>query len=64
MIGESSYLQGNSGRPNGNPHIHSANDTIETLNFDYMLEFAKVAAAYVVELAYTDFEKLEKEGSL
>lgn len=60
MIGESSYLTGKGGAPSGNPNIHSENDTIETLDFDYMLEFAKVAAAFVTELAYTNFTELEK----
>lgn len=55
MMGESSYLTGKTGVPNGNPYIHTENDTIQSLDFDYMLEFAKVAAAYVVELAYTNF---------
>lgn len=59
MIGESSYLKGEGGAPNGNPHIHSEGDTIDTLDFSYMLEFAKVAAAFVTELAYTNFTELE-----
>lgn len=62
MMGESSYLKGKGSAPNGNPYIHSENDTIETLDFDYMLEFAKVAAAFVVELAYTNFTELEAGG--
>lgn len=60
MMGESSYLAGTTGKPNGNPNVHTENDTIETLDFDYMLEFAKVAAAYITELAYADFPALEK----
>lgn len=62
MMGESSYLAGKGIAPNGNPNIHSETDTIETLDFDYMLEFAKVAAAFAAELAYTNFTALESEG--
>lgn len=62
MMGESSYLAKEGIAPNGNPNIHSETDTIETLDFDYMLEFAKVAAAFVAELAYTNFTALESEG--
>lgn len=54
MIGESSYVKGK----NDYPFIHTANDTIDHVDFDYMLEFAKVTAAFVVELAYADFDKL------
>lgn len=57
MIGESSYLKGEDGRPNGNPSIHSANDTMDHIDFDYMLEFAKVAASFISLLAYTDFSE-------
>lgn len=59
MIGESSYMQGGHGRPNGYPYIHSADDTIDHLDFDYMLEFAKVTAAFIVDLAYTDFNEMQ-----
>lgn len=58
MIGESSYIKGTPLRPNLYPYIHSANDTIDHIDFDYMLEFAKVATAFIMELAYTDFQKL------
>lgn len=58
MIGESSYIKGTPLHPNEYPYIHSANDTIDHIDFDYMLEFAKVATAFIMELAYTDFEKL------
>lgn len=63
MIGESSYLAGNGNIPNGNPNIHSDTDTIETIDRDYMLEFAKVTAAFIVELAYTNFTTLETEAN-
>lgn len=58
MIGESAYMSGMLQRPNSNPYYHSEHDTIAHIDFDYMLEFAKIAAAFVVELAYTDFEEL------
>jgi leucyl aminopeptidase len=38
---------------NSNPHIHSVNDRIDVspeFSFDHMLEFSKLAVAYVVEL--------------
>lgn len=56
MIGESSYIKGKPGdKPNSYPFIHSENDTIDHIDFDYMAEFAKVAAAFVVELGYHNF---------
>lgn len=59
MIGESSYIRGpDGGKPKGYPWIHSENDTIDHVDFDYMLEFAKVAAAFIVELAYTNLTAL------
>ncbi|KAF3767549.1 Zn-dependent exopeptidase [Cryphonectria parasitica EP155] len=58
MIGESAYINSQAGRPNGYPWIHSANDTIDHIDFEYMLEFAKVAAGFIVELAYTNFSTL------
>ncbi|DAA72863.1 TPA_exp: putative leucine aminopeptidase [Trichophyton benhamiae CBS 112371] len=33
-----------------NPHIHSADDTVEYLDFDHMLEHAKVALGFMTEL--------------
>lgn len=54
MIGESSYIKG----APGHPSIHSANDTIDHIDFDYMLEFAKVTAAFIAELAYANLKEL------
>lgn len=59
MIGESAYIKGNPLAPSGNPTIHTANDTVDHIDYDYMMEFAKVTAAFIVELGYTDFSKLE-----
>lgn len=58
MIGESSYMRGQDGVANGYPWIHSAHDTMDHVDFDYMFEFAKVAAAFIVELAYTNLTVL------
>lgn len=59
MIGESSFLRGQGNAPNGNPYMHTEHDTVDKIDFDYMFEFAKVAAAFAAELAYTDFTELE-----
>lgn len=40
------------------PYIHTENDTIDRLDFDYMVEFVKVSAAFVAELAFTNFTDL------
>lgn len=53
MVGESAYIKGH---PSNNPFIHTENDTIENVDFDYMMEFAKLALAFVVELGEYDFE--------
>ncbi|KAJ4390696.1 Leucine aminopeptidase 1 [Gnomoniopsis smithogilvyi] len=53
-IGESAFQEGREMYP----YIHTANDTIDHLDFDYMVEFAKVSAAFVAELAYTKFAEL------
>ncbi|KAJ1655899.1 hypothetical protein IWQ61_004428 [Dispira simplex] len=34
-----------------NPYIHSESDTMERLNFDHMLEFAKLGVGFAMELA-------------
>ncbi len=34
-----------------NPYIHSGDDTVEHIDFDHALQFAKLALAYVVELS-------------
>ncbi|KAJ2059524.1 hypothetical protein GGI17_004345 [Coemansia sp. S146] len=36
----------------GNTYIHSPRDTIETLDFDHMLEFSKLAVAFAYEVGY------------
>lgn len=57
MIGESAYIKGDPSHPNSNPFTHSANDTIENnIDFDYMMEFAKLALAFVLELGEHSFE--------
>ncbi|KAJ1950164.1 hypothetical protein FBU59_000810 [Linderina macrospora] len=35
----------------GNTNIHSPRDTVETLDFDHMLEFSKLAVAFAYEVA-------------
>lgn len=53
MIGESAYVDPST----RNPFIHSAEDTIEnTIDFDYMMEFARLALAFIVELGEHKFE--------
>ncbi|RKP39876.1 LOW QUALITY PROTEIN: hypothetical protein BJ085DRAFT_42400 [Dimargaris cristalligena] len=36
-----------------NPYIHSDKDTVETVDFDHMLQFAKIATGFAVELTHT-----------
>ncbi|KAJ1935806.1 hypothetical protein GGF37_005853 [Kickxella alabastrina] len=36
----------------GNTYIHSPKDTVETLDFNHMLEFSKLAVAYAYEVGY------------
>ncbi|KAJ2690209.1 hypothetical protein IWW39_000890 [Coemansia spiralis] len=36
----------------GNTNIHSPRDTVETLDFDHMLEFSKLAVAFAYEVGY------------
>ncbi|KAJ2746868.1 hypothetical protein GGI20_001021 [Coemansia sp. BCRC 34301] len=36
----------------GNTFIHSPRDTVETLDFDHMLEFSKLAIAFAYEVGY------------
>lgn len=38
-----------------NPYVHTENDTIDHLDFEYMVEFVKASAGFAVELAYTNF---------
>jgi len=35
-----------------NPHIHSTGDLVEYLNFEHMLEFAKLSVSFAVELSH------------
>jgi len=35
-----------------NPYIHSANDVIENLSFEHMIEFSKLAVSFAVELSF------------
>lgn len=44
-------------------HIHSTDDLIDYLSFDHMLQHARLTLAFVYELAYADFKKLEKEAA-
>ncbi|PVH91451.1 leucine aminopeptidase [Periconia macrospinosa] len=37
-----------------NPRIHTADDAIALLDFDHMIEHAKLTTAFAVELAYTE----------
>ncbi|KAH3956437.1 peptide hydrolase [Parastagonospora nodorum] len=37
---------------NDNPYVHTANDTIEKLDFAHMLEHARMVVGFVVELAF------------
>ena len=37
---------------NDNPYVHSANDTIEKVDFEHMVEHAKLVVGFVVELAF------------
>ncbi|KAJ2900256.1 hypothetical protein IWW38_000600 [Coemansia aciculifera] len=36
----------------GNTNIHSPRDTVDTLDFDHMLEFSKLAVAFAYEVGY------------
>ncbi|CAI2174206.1 6697_t:CDS:2 [Funneliformis geosporum] len=36
-----------------NPHIHSANDIVDHLSFEHMLEFSKLAVSFAVELSHS-----------
>lgn len=37
---------------NDNPYVHTAEDRIETVDFEHMLEHAKLVVGFVVELAF------------
>jgi len=39
---------------NSNPYIHTPNDQLNRLNLPHMLEFAKLALSFVVELSYEE----------
>ncbi|CAO2658828.1 Nn.00g065510.m01.CDS01 [Neocucurbitaria sp. VM-36] len=38
--------------PNDNPYVHTANDTIEKVDFEHTIEHAKLVLGFVVELAF------------
>ncbi|RGP79803.1 bacterial leucyl aminopeptidase [Fusarium longipes] len=40
---------------NHNPYIHTPNDTIAHVDFDHVMQHAKVTAGFVYELAHRDF---------
>lgn len=42
-------------------HIHTVDDAISYLDFNHMLQHAKMTLAFGYELAFTDFVKLEGE---
>ncbi|KUI54878.1 Leucine aminopeptidase A [Cytospora mali] len=58
MVGESAYIKTYPFAPvSSNPFIHTASDTIENnIDFDYMMKFARLALAFVVELGDYHFE--------
>jgi len=35
-----------------NPHIHSASDTTDYINYDHILEFSKICVSFAVELSH------------
>lgn len=41
-------------------HIHSTEDLIKYLSFDHMLQHARMTLAFGYELAFTDFDALER----
>lgn len=41
---------------NHNPRIHTPNDTVEYVDFDHVLEHAKLTTAFMYELAYWTFQ--------
>jgi len=45
-------------------HIHSTDDLISYLEFDHMLQHARMTLAFVYELAFTNFTKLSEEEAI
>lgn len=45
-------------------HIHTSDDLIKYLSFDHMLQHARLTLAFVYELAFADFDKLEKTDAV
>ncbi|KJR84375.1 bacterial leucyl aminopeptidase [Sporothrix schenckii 1099-18] len=45
-------------------HIHSTDDLIKYLSFDHMLQHARMTLGFVYELAFADFDKLEKSAGV
>lgn len=40
---------------NHNPHIHTPNDTMQYVDFDHVMQHAKVTSAFIYELAHHNF---------
>jgi leucyl aminopeptidase len=45
-------FEGEMGAVNDNPYIHSAEDTIEKIDFGHVMEHAKLVIGFVMELAF------------
>lgn len=45
-------------------HIHSTDDLIKYLSFDHMLQHARMTLGFVYELAFADFDELEKDAAV
>lgn len=54
MIGESSWINEDESVQIGYPWIHSKNDTMDHVDFEYLQDFVKVTAAFITELAYAN----------
>lgn len=48
----------------GYPYIHTSNDTIDKIDVDYMLHFAKFTVGFLAELAYTNFTELNLRAGI
>jgi leucyl aminopeptidase len=40
---------------NDNPYVHTADDTIDTVDFAHMIEHARLVVGFVIELAFATF---------
>jgi leucyl aminopeptidase len=45
-------FEGEMGAVNDNPYIHSAEDTIEKIDFGHVMEYPKLVIGFVMELAF------------